>query len=407
MTTRNTITVISLLTLLAAPLAAQVAIKGGRVHTVSGDVIENGVVVITDGRIVAVGPADGVSIPAGHRVLEGAVVTPGLIDAHATVGLTGIYNQKQDQDQLESSEPIQPQLQATDAYNAREQLVDWIRSFGVTTVHTGHAPGELVSGQTAILKTRSGTVEDATVVGTAAIAVTLAESARKEGGKSPGNRSKMMAMLREALVAARDYVGKQERAGDDADKRPGLNLKNEALAGVLRGETPLLITANRAIDIASALRLAKEFEVRLWLDGAAEAYLLIDEIKAAGVPVIVHPLMQRPWGEAENLSYETPAKLRAAGIPIALQSGFEGYVPKVRVVLFEAAIAAANGLGMEGALRAITLDAATLLGIEERVGSLEVGKDGDVAIYDGDPFEYTSHCVGVVIDGQVVFEGSR
>lgn len=407
MNRRRRIAAISLLTLLATPLLAQVAVKGQRVHTVSGDVIENGIVVITDGKIAAVGPAAQVQIPAGYRVLEGAVVTPGLIDAHATVGLTGIYNQKQDQDQLESSEPIQPQLQATDAYNAREQLVDWLRSFGITTVHTGHAPGELVSGQTAILKTISGTVEDATVVGTAAIAVTLAESARKDGGKSPGNRSKMMAMLREALVAARDYVGKQERAGDDADKRPGLNLKNEALAGVLRGETPLLITANRAVDIAGALRLAKEFKVRLWLDGAAEAYLLIDEIKAAGVPVIVHPLMQRPWGEAENLSFETPAKLRAAGIPIALQSGFESYVPKVRVVLFEAAIAAANGLGMEGALRAITLDAATILGIEKRVGSLEVGKDGDVAIYDGDPFEYTSHCVGVIINGEVVFEGQR
>ena len=130
-----------------------------------------------------------------------------------------------------------------------------------------------------------------------------------------------------------------------------------------------------------------------------------DEIKRAGVPVIVHATMYRSYDETENLSFETAAALKAAGIPIALQSGFEGYVPKTRVLLFEAAVAAANGLGFEGALAASTIDAARLLGLEARVGSLEPGKDGDLALYDGDPFEYTSHCVGVVIDGDVLHEG--
>jgi len=170
---------------------------------------------------------------------------------------------------------------------------------------------------------------------------------------------------------------------------------------------PLLVTVQRHQDIMSALRVAQEFELDLVLDGAAEAFLLIDEIKAAGVPVIVHATMQRAAGEAENLSMETAGKLDAAGIRIAFQSGFESYVPKTRVVLFEAAIACANGLSHQRTLRALTLGAAELLGIDERVGSLEVGKDGDLALYDGDPFEYTTHCIGTVIEGDLVSDKVR
>jgi imidazolonepropionase-like amidohydrolase len=153
--------------------------------------------------------------------------------------------------------------------------------------------------------------------------------------------------------------------------------------------------------------LAREFGVKLWLDEAAEAYLLLDEIKQAGVPVIVHATMSRATGDKENQSFETAAKLAAAGIPMALQSGYEPYVPKTRVVLFEAAVAAAHGLTFEQALASITIDAARILGVADRVGSLEIGKDGDVALYDGDPFEYTSHCLGTIINGRVVSEVRR
>jgi imidazolonepropionase-like amidohydrolase len=134
---------------------------------------------------------------------------------------------------------------------------------------------------------------------------------------------------------------------------------------------------------------------------------VVDDIKAAGVPVILHPTMWRAVGEAENLSMETAMRLREAGVRFALQSGYESYVPKTRVVLFEAAVAAARGLTAEQALSAMTLDAARILGIDGRVGSLEPGKDGDVALFDGDPFEYTSHVTGVVIDGKVVSETAQ
>ncbi|MEI6636331.1 MAG: amidohydrolase family protein [Planctomycetota bacterium] len=384
-----------------------VAVYGDTVYTMTGPPIEKGVVLIEAGKITLVGSALDIPVPPEARVLRGKVVTPGLVDAHTIVGLTGYLNQDQDQDQLDKTEPIQPELRAIDSYNPRERLIEWVRGFGVTTIHTGHAPGALVSGQTMIAKTVGESVDDATINPQAMVAVTLGDDARPgDEKKSPGTRSKAVAMLRGELVKTQDYLRKLELA--DPEKRPDRDLRREVFADVLRGKLPLLVTVNRATDIDAALRIAAEFGIRIVLDSASEAYLVADRIKAAGVPVIVHPSMRRGGsGETENISFETAAILRAKGIPVALQSGFEGYVPKTRVALFEAAIAAANGLTTEQALATITCDAATILGVADRVGSLRPGLDGDVAIFDGDPFEYTTHCTGVVIDGRVVSEEPR
>jgi imidazolonepropionase-like amidohydrolase len=405
--------------------SAQVAIKGKTVYTMAGAPITDGVVVITGGKVAAVGPAASTPIPAGHTVLEAAVVTPGLVDARGTLGLTGIYNTPHDSDQIEHSGPIQPELRAIDAYNPMEPLIEFVRSFGVTTVHTGHAPGELISGQTMVVKLHGKTIEEAVMVPMAMVAATLGPGAERSGG-NPGTRAKSIAMLREELLKAKDWAAKREKstkdadkpapapdAGekkDEADKKPDpaeRNLRMEMMADVAAGRTPLLVRCDRAQDINAALRLAEEFKLKLVLESAAESYVLADRIKAAGVPVLVHPLMQRAVGEMENQAFTTPAKLREAGVPYAFTSGFEGYVPKVRIVLYEAAIAAANGLTFEQALAGCTIDAARLIGVDKRVGSLEVGKDGDVAMYDADPFEYTSHCTGVVIEGKVVSEKVR
>jgi imidazolonepropionase-like amidohydrolase len=376
----------------------------------AGPAITDGVVLIEAGRIRQVGPAADVRIPEGTKLLRGKVVTPGLVDAHTVVGLSGYLNQPQDQDQLDTGDPLQPELRAIDAYNPQERLIEWVRGFGVTTIHTGHAPGALISGQTMIAKTRGATAEEAVIKPVAMVAVTLGDDARAKGEgaekKSPGTRSKAVAMLRGELVKAQEYVRKRSLA--DEAKRPDKDIRLEALSKVLAGEWPLLITADRAADLASALRIADEFKLRIVLDSGAEAYLLTDRIKAAGVPVIVHPTMRRAGaGETENLSFETAATLRKAGIPVALQSGYEGYVPKTRVALFEAALAAANGLSFDEALATITIDAARIIGVADRVGSLAPGKDGDVAIFDGDPFEYTTHCTAVVIDGEVLSDEPR
>ncbi len=392
----------------AAPLVAQdIAVRAELVHTVSGAPIRNGVVIVRAGKVAAVGPAASTAIPSGVRVLDANVVTPGLVDAHSVVGLAGYLNQPQDQDQLDPSAPIQPELRAIDAYNARERLIVWLREHGVTTVHTGHAPAALISGQTMVVKTRGETVEQAVIVPFAMIAATLSADSRASGDKSPGTAGKQAAMLREALIGAREYQRKLTQAGDDASKRPDRDLRKEALLALLERRVPLMVTAQRHRDIASALRLAKEFDLRLVLDGAAEAYEMIEPIKASGFPVILHPPLARFAGELENASRATPKQLLDAGVLFAFQSGYEEYVPKTRVVLFEAAVAAAHGLGPQAALRAVTLDAARVLGLETRLGSLEVGKDGDLALYDGDPFEYTSHCIGTVIDGVVVSETVR
>ena len=388
----------------APPAAAQVVVRADLLHTVSGEPIENAVVIAgAGGTIEWVGPADEATLPDGVEVLEAAVVTPGLVDAHSVVGLAGALNSNvgavRDQDQLDTSAPIQPELRAIDAYDATERLVEWVRLYGVTTLHTGHGPGALISGQTMIVKTRGRNVEEATLVPARMLAATLG-NAVSANFDSPGTSSKGIAMLRAALFAAQAYSERMRSAeadGAGGESPPAPNLTNEVLGRVLEGELSLLVTADSATDIAAALRLRSEFGFDLVLDSAAESYLLLDEVRAAGVPVLVHPPMSR----VRNGSFETAARLAEAGIPFAIQTGFEGYVPKTRVLLWEAAIAAANGLGPDRALEAVTLGAARILGVDDRVGSIEVGKDADLVLFDGDPFEYTSHVCGVIIEAEV------
>jgi len=383
-----------------ARAAQDIAVQGETIYTMSGPAISNGVVLIRDGKIRSVGKSASVKIPDGARVLQAKVVTPGLIDARSVVGFSGILNQPHDQEQLEKSAPMQPELRAIDAYNGRDPLVEYIRGFGITTIHTGHAPGALISGQTMIVKTYPANLEQALINPAALTAATLGTGAvTGDKGKAPGTSAKAVAMLRAELIKAQDYVKKL--AKKDADKRPARDLHLEALARVLEGKQPLLVTVHRHQDILAALRLAAEFKLKIVLDGVSDAPLVLNEIKKSGFPVILHPTMWRANGEMENISFETAAKLKKAGIPFALQSGFESYVPKTRIVLFEAAVAAANGLSREEALAAITIDAAKLLGLEKRLGSIESGKDADLALFDGDPFEYTTHCTMVIVSGVV------
>ena len=379
---------------LMIPATAQdLAVEAGLLYTGVSAPIEKGVVLIQDGKITAVGSGDEIDITGAKEVLRAAVVTPGFIDAHSTVGLSGIYNVDADQDQLETSSAIQPELRAIDAYNAREELVGYLRDLGITTVHTGHGPGAVISGQTMIVKTGGGdTLEEVLVDSVTALAMTLGSSVRSNFDK-PGTRSKAVAMLRQALIDAQDYAAKEEKKRD---------LGKEALEDLLNGEISAMMTVHTVSDITAALRLQREFGFQMMLDGASEAYLLIDEIREAGVPVIIHPSMIRTYGDAQSASFTTAGVLAEAGIPVVFQSGYEPYVPKTRVVHFEAAIAAANGLSKEQAIRSLTIDAARVLGIDSRVGSLEVGKDADLALFNGDPLEYVTLTQAVIIDGKVV-----
>jgi len=387
--------------LLLMPFIAhsQTAIKAEIIYTVSGATIKNGVVLVKDGKIEKVGSAKEISIPKNYAVVSSKVVTPGFIDARSVVGLSGALNIPTDQDQLEKSSPIQPELRAIDAYNPEEKLVGYVRDFGVTTMHTGHGIGALVSGQTMVVKTKPGKIDEVTLVPMEMLAMTIGSSV--EGNfTSPGTKAKQIAMIRSEFLKAQAYMQKQN--DKDTSKRPAIDLKYEALSKLLKGEVKALITVNSSNDIMNAIRLAKEFKFKLVIDGAAEAYRMIDEIKACKAEVILHSTMARNAGDMVNMTRESAAILTAANIQVSIETGYEGYVPKTHVLLFEAALAVTYGLPYEEGLKSITLNPAKLLGIDKRVGSIEQGKDADLVLFDGDPFEYLTKILKVMIDGQWV-----
>lgn len=376
---------------------AQVAIKAETIYTVSGNPIKNGVVLVKNGKIENVGT--GISIPSGYKVYEAKVLTPGLIDARSLVGIAGALNIPTDQDQLDKTNPIQPELRAIDAYNPNESLVKVIRDYGITTIHTGHGVGALVSGQTMIAKTKIGTVETVTIQPLTMLAMTLEPSVGRNF-TSPGTSAKQMSMVRTQLIKAQEYQKKREDKDDS--KRPAKDLQMEVLSKLLKGEIKALITVNSSKDIMTAIRLANEFNLKLVINGAAEAYRLIPEIKEAKAEIILHATMARNGGDMANMTRESAALLTAAGIPISIEGGYEAYVPKTRIVLFEAGQAMVHGLSFDDALKSITLNPAKLLGIDKHVGSIEKGKDADLVLFDGDPFEYLTKVTTVFIDGEMV-----
>lgn len=386
---------LSLGLLFAAPLAAQqTAIEADTIHTMNGEPISEGIILIEDGEITAVGPANEVDVPADAEHYEAQAATPGMIDARTSVGLAGILGIEQDSDEIDRADPIQASLRSLDAYNAREELVAWQRDMGITTVHTGPAPAALVSGQSLIAQTRGDTVDEARLEDPHAVLFALG-GAVHQTFDTPGTRPKGAEMLRQALVRA-------EESGAE-----GSDLGQQVLAEVVDGDIPAVVHADTAVDIMTALRLAEEFDLDLILAGATDAHKLIDEIAAAEVPVLLHPTMIRPGGDQANAAFDTAAQLAEADIPFAITGGYEGYVPRARVVLFEAAVAAAHGLDAEGGLAAITRQPAEILGLEDQLGSLQPGHQADVVLFDGEPLEYTSRVCEVFIAGELVSEDCR
>ncbi len=399
-------TSVAVLASLTAYSAGDLAVRGELVYPVTGEPIEDGVVIVRDGKIRRVGPASRVRIPNGFTVIEAVVVTPGLVDARSTLGLSGVYGgnagQVRDQDQLELSAPLQPELRAEDAYNPADPLIDYVRGYGVTTMHTGHGPGAVVSGQTMIVKTVGDTVDEALVRAPVALAVSLG---RLPAFESPGTSAKSASLLRAALIKAREYDSKRS-----TDASTARDLASDALVDVLRGETFALVNANRSADITTAFRIADEFDIRVVIDGGAEAYRLADELIERDIAVFLHPPSARGLrgaGDSQHGALDSAARLAQAGVRFAIETGFEPYVPKTHVLLFEAALAAGYGLSFDETLAAVTIEPARLLGIDDRVGSLERGKDGDLVLFSGDPFEYTSQVCAVVIEGVVVEETCR
>ncbi len=332
-------------------------------------------------------------------VVGAAWVTPGLVDAHASAGLSGALNVAADQDLQETVENVNADLRVLDGFNPRERLVRYLLAHGIVAIHAVPGPRAAVAGQAGVFTTYAGTTAAATVKFPSALVFNLGESAKRRGGKAPGTRMGVAAIIRRAFGEALNP--KKRTDGDDSDRSEGPG--REVLTACARGELPALFVAHREDDLLTALRIAREFKLKAVLSQATEGFLAAKELKAAGVAVFAAPTMQRAGSlQTFNTTLENAARLADAGVPVAITSGYESYVPKTRVILFEAGVAAANGLGHTRALRAVTSEPARLLGIEDRFGSLKPGMPATFACFDGDPLEYATHCVRVVANGKVV-----
>jgi imidazolonepropionase-like amidohydrolase len=400
--------------------AQNVALVAEHVYTMdAGPQGGPGMVLVRDGKIEDVRQGANLQPPQGFQVIRGAYITPGLIDADTTTGVSGAYNIPADQDQDESTDPNTADVNVRDSLNPEDLLYQYVNTYGVTTLQVAPGPTNPIAGRAGIFKTAGPqspfrTVDQLIVRLNSGVVFNLGETPKETYGKAhkaPVTRMKTAEMIRDALTQAEAYQAKWDqwkKDGSDLSKQPAIEPKTAALADVVSGKTPAIFNAYRADDIDTAIRLGTEFHLKYMLASVAEGYLIRDKIKQAGVPCLVGAVMQ-PFEslETSNATYENAALLQQAGIPIAIMTGYEAYVPKSRVLLFEAAVAAANGLGMESALRAITISPAKILGIDDRVGSLSKGKDADAVVFDGDPFEYTSHVQQVLVQGAVTYNRPR
>ncbi len=382
------------------------AVRAGRIYTAAGAPIMDGLILVEGGKIQAVGPRDAVPLPEGTPVLTAAEVTPGLIDAHSVVGLSGAVNIAADQDQDEASGPNQSDLRVLDSFNPNEPLLEFLRREGVTVIHGLPGRVNVLAGQTGIFRTSGTLVEPMTIRFPAGLHINLGEVPKGQyPGRAPLTRMATAHLVRSAFAEAQAYASKQKQSEDPA-KLPPRNLKHEALVPMLEGKLPVIFSAHRGDDIQTALRLSKEFALKPMLALATEAYLLRAQLAKAKVPVLVHPTMQRSASSMETLHGCTTnaAALADAGIPLAITTAFEGYVPKTRLLRGEMAMAMTYGLGPDRALRSVTIDAAKILGIDGDYGSIEPGKVADLVLYDGDPFENATHVLRTISGGKVVYD---
>ncbi|HEX6902798.1 MAG TPA: amidohydrolase family protein [Thermoanaerobaculia bacterium] len=392
------------LVLAAAPaLAETVVITGTTIHTLgSQGTIKNGTVVIENGRIKAVGA--NVAAPAGARTIngQGKVVTPGLFDSLARIGLVEIGAVQDTGDASVDDDRVTAAFNVADALNPRSVLIPVNRIEGLTRIVAAPNPGEsLIAGQGAVI--HLGGPGDFIVRSRVAMFAVLGESGARLAG---GSRAASILRLREALQDAKDYAANR-KAFEAGDRREYAlsRLDLEALIPVVRGEMPLVVSANRASDIEAALRLAKELSLKLILSSVNEGWMVADQIAAAKVPVLVSPLDNLP-GSFENLgaTLENAARLHKAGVTVAFMSGD---AHNARNIKQAAGNAVAYGMPWDAALAAITSVPARIWGISDHYGTLEPGKDADVVIWDGDPLELTSFPVAVFIRGQEIPMTSR
>ncbi len=381
-----------------------VAVTGGRVVPVVGDVVERGTVLVLDGRVAAVGTelrvpdgVDVVAVPAGSWVL------PGFVEAHAHLGVHEDGEGWAGDDTNEMTDPVGARMRALDGINPADEGFRDALSGGVTTAVVKPGSGNPIGGQCAALKCWGRVVEEMLLREPVSVKSALGENPKRVYGdakKLPSTRMGVAAVIRDAMGAAQDYRARREAAraaGDPFDRDP----TSEVLVRVLDGELPWCQHAHRADDTATALRLADEFGYRLVLNHGTEAHLVADLLAERDVPVIVGPLLtSRSKVELRQRSLRTPGLLARAGVRIALTTDHP--VVPIAFLVHQATLAVKEGLDRETALRALTIEPARMLGIDDRVGSLEPGKDGDLVVWSGDPLDVMSRARTVFVEGRAV-----
>ncbi|HEV2494786.1 MAG TPA: amidohydrolase family protein [Terriglobia bacterium] len=408
-----------------APAAAQntIAITGAKVLTVSHGVIENGTVLVENGKIAAVGA--NVTVPTGAQVIDahGKVVTPGLIDAGDALGLVEIPAEQITVDSTEYTDPLHPELRVLDALNPRSELLKVTRAEGITNALSEPATGNLIAGQSAVIQLDGETVEQMVVRSPAALHINLGEESKLvygPKGKPPETRMGQMAMLRQEFLKAQHYKAeheayakrqsekKSQKKNDDsapADEErrigpPPRDLKMDALVAAMEAKIPVVVHADRVSDLEMALRLADEFHLRLILADAAAAWRLADQLATRKIPVIVGPILEEPERmESIDVRLDNAARLYRAGVPIAIQTATSN---DVRNLPFEVEYAIGYGLPEPAALEAVTINPARFFGVDDRLGSIDPGKDANLLVLDGMPFHVKTHVVTELIDGRVV-----
>ncbi len=397
-----------------------IAIRGGTVLTPT-ETIECGIVLIGDGKIVGVGA--NVEVPDDAEVVDasGQVVMPGMIDAHCHTGVFGDGVGWIHSDGNEMTDPIMPHLRAIDAIHPEDLAFKDLREAGVTTINTGPGSGNLIGGQTAAVKTAGRTIDEMLVAFPVGMKMALGENPKRVYGeqkKTPSTRMGNAGTLREWLTKAQGYLEKGARhekkladfhAGVEGTTEPEpfeVDLKLEALARVLRREIPAHIHAHRADDIMTAVRIAEEFDLDLVLIHATEGYKIADILAKRMIPCIPGPILfSRSKVELREMTPKNAGILANAGVKVAIQTD---QMSAVRYLRLDAAIAVNEGMSEDDALRAITLTPAEILGIDDRVGSIEVGKDADIVILSAHPLDVARGRVQrVLIGGETVYERSE
>ncbi|MBK5252402.1 MAG: amidohydrolase [Peptostreptococcaceae bacterium] len=388
-------------------------IKNAIVHTMARGVLEDAHVLVRDGKISEIIVQDS-AIDDRNADFEGIVIDahrkhlyPGFIDAHSHLGMWEDSIGFEGSDGNESVDPVTPHLRAIDGINPMDRTFEEARAGGITATATGPGSANVIGGQFAVIKTWGVCIDDMILKAPCAMKCALGENPKRtynDREESPVTRMATAAMMRESFIKAKDYVEKKKLAETDEDaEKPDFDFKMEALVEVVEKKIPIKVHAHRADDILTAIRIAKEFDLDMTIEHCTEGHLIVEQLKRENYAPIVGPsLSERSKFELKNLTFKTPGILSNAGIKIAIMTDHP--VIPIQYLPLCASLAVKAGMDRKEAMKAITINAAEIIGVGDRIGSIEEGKDADLVLWDRDPFDAHSEVLWTMIDGEIVYK---